>query len=208
MCAAGRLPRGRASAAVQTTLVRGSTRPARTRYYETRGPSSGENNGQPFRDNDELALHLARAYVYHAPATPHRQPAFPTLALRPRVHLNGVRNENDGFERSCYWKLQIDFVNERSRFQINWMIHAAGKTVRVFFDSLDGTRRMLRFGGLILCWSVDGMSVFLVLKYWIIKYCGDFILEVVCGTRWTLSGNVRIVDITTVSHLFAQGGAY
>lgn len=44
---------------------RTAARSARTRYYESRGPSSGENNGQPFRDNDELALHLARVYVYH-----------------------------------------------------------------------------------------------------------------------------------------------
>lgn len=45
---------------------RTAARSARTRYYESRGPSSGENNGQPFRDNDELALHLACVYVYHA----------------------------------------------------------------------------------------------------------------------------------------------
>lgn len=49
---------------------RTAPRSARTRYYESRGPSSGENNGQPFRDNDELALHLARVYVYHHAASP------------------------------------------------------------------------------------------------------------------------------------------
>lgn len=54
---------------------RTAARSARTRYYESRGPSSDENNGQPFRDNDELALHLACVYVYHAANPTHTSTA-------------------------------------------------------------------------------------------------------------------------------------
>lgn len=66
---------------------RTAARSARTRYYESRGPSSGENNGQPFRDNDELALHLACVYVYHAATllTPRPRPCR-SLSPRPSHH--------------------------------------------------------------------------------------------------------------------------
>lgn len=64
--------RAQAFPAATTHDSRGATRTcihvhARTRYYGKREGESrgiiGQNNGQPFRDNDELALRFAYAYT-------------------------------------------------------------------------------------------------------------------------------------------------